>query len=61
MDAIFFTWRSKKTILANYVHLFPQKLAGRKACDALEKADAARGLPQSVRSRWECQLSESSS
>lgn len=38
MDAIFFTWRSKKTILANYVHLFPQKLAGREACGALEKA-----------------------
>ena len=38
MDAIFFTWHSKKTILANYVHLFPQKLAGREACDALEKA-----------------------
>ena len=38
MDAFFFTWRSKKTILAYYVHLFPQKLAGREACDALEKA-----------------------
>lgn len=43
MDAIFFTWRSKKTILAYYVNLFPQKLAGREACDALEKAGEMMG------------------
>ena len=57
MDAIFFTWRSKKTILAYYVHLFPQKLAGREACGALEKAgemvgeieaEQARGLADVV-------------
>ena len=51
MDAIFFTWRSKKTILANYVHLFPQKLAGREACDALEKAGEMMGEIEAKQAR----------
>ena len=51
MDAIFFTWRSKKTILAYYVNLFPQKLAGREACGALEKAGEMVGEIEAKQAR----------
>ena len=57
MEAFFLLGAQKKTILVYYVNLFPQKLAGREACGALEKAgemmreieaEQARGLADVV-------------